>query len=85
MLRALRRRGRAAIAEAPAKVAKKVSLPSEYWLTWGVRPSRLRGIVVPICFVLIFVLLVSTLGSARDAPLVFSAVPLALTGGVAAL
>ena len=41
--------------------------------------------MVPICFALIFVLLVSALGSARDALLVFSAVPLALTGGVAAL
>jgi cobalt-zinc-cadmium resistance protein CzcA len=41
--------------------------------------------VVPACFVLIFLLLMSTLGSARDAALVFSAVPLALTGGVLAL
>src|SRR4030088_3331549 len=42
-------------------------------------------IVVPICFALIFLLLLSALGSARDALIVFSAVPLALTGGVAAL
>ena len=42
-------------------------------------------IVVPLCFGLIFLLLLSALGSARDALLVFSAVPLALTGGVAAL
>jgi cobalt-zinc-cadmium resistance protein CzcA len=42
-------------------------------------------IVVPLCFALIFLLLLSALGSARDALLVFSAVPLALTGGVAAL
>jgi cobalt-zinc-cadmium resistance protein CzcA len=34
---------------------------------------------------LIFLLLFSALGSARDALLVFSAVPLALTGGIAAL
>src|SRR5262249_43628099 len=34
---------------------------------------------------MIFLLLLSALGSARDALLVFSAVPLALTGGVAAL
>jgi len=37
------------------------------------------------CFLLIFLLLFSALGSARDALLVFSAVPLALTGGIAAL
>ncbi len=42
-------------------------------------------IVVPVCFVLIFLLLFAALGSARDALLVFSAVPLAVTGGVAAL
>ena len=42
-------------------------------------------IVVPLCFALIFLLLLGALGSARDALLVFSAVPLALTGGVAAL
>ena len=42
-------------------------------------------IVVPACFFLIFLLLYSALGSGRDALLVFSAVPLALTGGVAAL
>jgi cobalt-zinc-cadmium resistance protein CzcA len=80
-----------AVAEAQAKVAQKVSLPSGYWLTWGGQFETFAAarqrlvIVVPICFVLIFVLLVSALGSARDALLVFSAVPLALTGGVAAL
>jgi cobalt-zinc-cadmium resistance protein CzcA len=42
-------------------------------------------IVVPLCFALIFLLLLSALGSPRDALLVFTAVPLALTGGVAAL
>ena len=42
-------------------------------------------IVVPACFALIFLLLVGALGSARDALLVFSAVPLALTGGAVAL
>jgi heavy metal efflux system protein len=42
-------------------------------------------IVVPLCFALIFLLLLSALGSAREALLAFSAVPLALTGGVAAL
>jgi len=42
-------------------------------------------IVVPVCFALILLLLLSALGSARDALLVFSAVPLALTGGIAGL
>lgn len=43
------------------------------------------AIVVPVCFVLIFLLLMGALGTARDALMVFSAVPLALTGGVVAL
>jgi len=38
-----------------------------------------------VCFLVIFLLLTSALGSARDALLVFSAVPLALTGGVLTL
>jgi cobalt-zinc-cadmium resistance protein CzcA len=43
------------------------------------------AMVVPACFAMIFLLLLAAMGSARDALLVFSAVPLALTGGIAAL
>ena len=79
------------VAEAQAKIAEQVKLAAGYWLDWGGQFENLgRGrqrlmIVVPGCFVLIFLLLFSALGSARDALLVFSAVPLALTGGVLAL
>ena len=68
-----------------------VRLPPGYWLAWGGQFENLAAarqrltIVVPACFSLIFLLLFSALGSARDALLVFSAVPLALTGGIAAL
>ncbi len=79
------------VAEAQAKVAGKVKLAPGSWLTWGgqfenfsVARQRLL-FVVPGCFLLIFLLLFSALGSARDALLVFSAVPLALMGGIAAL
>ena len=48
------------------------------------RPAKTR-VVVPACFAMIFLLLLAAMGSARDALLVFSAVPLALTGGVFAL
>ncbi len=77
--------------EAQDKIAQQVTLPAGYWLVWGGQFENFMAarqrlmIVVPACFALIFLLLLSALGSARDALLVFSAVPLALTGGVAAL
>ena len=79
------------VAEAQAVVDERVKLAPGTWLSWGgqfenfsVARQRLMY-VVPGCFLLIFLLLFSALGSARDALLVFSAVPLALTGGIAAL
>jgi heavy metal efflux system protein len=79
------------VEEAQRKVAEQVSLPAGYWLAWGGQfenfeaAQRRLAVVVPVCFALIFLLLLSALGSARDALLVFSAVPLALAGGIAAL
>ena len=79
------------VAEAQAKVGEQVKLPPGSFLTWGgqfenfsVARQRLM-IVVPGCFLLIYLLLFGALGSPRDALIVFSAVPLALTGGIAAL
>jgi cobalt-zinc-cadmium resistance protein CzcA len=77
--------------EARAVIDAQVQLPPGYWTLWSGQFENLTAArerlawVVPACFVLIFVLLMSALGSARDALLVFSAVPLALTGGVFAL
>ena len=77
--------------EAQAKIAEQVKLPPGYWLYWGGQFANFAAaqqrllVVVPICFVLIYLLLLGSLGSARDALLVYSAVPLALTGGVVAL
>ena len=79
------------VAEAQAKVAARVQMPTGYYVTWGGQFENLASarqrlmIVVPVCFFLIFLLLYSALGSPRDALLVFSAVPLALTGGIIAL
>lgn len=79
------------VADAQARIKERVNLPPGYWLTWGgqfenLATARQRlAIVVPACFALIFLLLVGALGSGRDALLVFSAVPLALTGGAVAL
>ena len=77
--------------EAQAKISEQVKLQPGYWLVWGgqfenlVSAQQRLFVLVPICFVLIFLLLLSSLGSARDALLVYSAVPLALTGGIFAL
>ncbi|MCI0736344.1 MAG: efflux RND transporter permease subunit, partial [Beijerinckiaceae bacterium] len=79
------------VAEVQEKIAGKVHLPAGYWLSFGGQFENLAAarqrlmIVVPGCFVLIFLLLYTALGRARDALIVFSAVPLALSGGVAAL
>jgi cobalt-zinc-cadmium resistance protein CzcA len=79
------------VAEVQREVAAKVKLPAGYWIGWGgqfeqlVAASQRLAIVVPAALLLIFVLLCLSLGSVGDATLVFSGVPLALTGGVAAL
>jgi cobalt-zinc-cadmium resistance protein CzcA len=69
----------------------KIGLPAGQWLVWGgqyenlVAAKQRLTIVVPICFFLIFLLLFSTFKSVKYALLVFSAVPLGLTGGIIAL
>lgn len=79
------------VADAQSQVAAKVKLPPGYWIGWGgqfeqlVSASHRLAIVVPIALVLIFLLLFTSLGSLPDALLVFSGVPLALTGGILAL
>ena len=79
------------VAEAQQKVATQLKLPAGYHISWGGQFENLAAaqqrmmIVVPACFFVIFLLLYSALGSARDAVLVFTAVPLALTGGILAL
>lgn len=77
--------------EAQQRIARTVRLPAGYWMDWGGQSENLvvakqrLAIVVPVCFIMIFLLLVAAMGSVRDALLVFSAVPLALSGGIFAL
>ena len=77
--------------EAQKRIESNVDIPAGYWLAWGGQfeqlisaAQRLR-IVVPVSLLLIFLLLFATFGSVKNALLVFSGVPLALTGGIAAL
>ena len=73
------------------KVAAEVEVPAGYWIGYGgtfeqlISASERLSIVVPVTLILIFALLFMTFGSGKDAFVVFSGVPLALTGGVAAL
>jgi len=79
------------VAEAQERVRKEVQLPPGYYISWGgqfenLAQARARlQVVVPACFILILALLYGALGSVRDALLVFSGVPLAMSGGLLAL
>ncbi len=79
------------IAGAQAAVAQGVKLPPGSWIEWGGQFKNLQRaqarltLVVPAVFLLIFALLFAALGTAGRAAMVFSAVPLALTGGVVML
>ncbi len=79
------------VAELQARVRAEVELPPGYWLDYGgtfqqlESASRRLAIVVPVALLMIFGLLFMSFGNGRDAALVFTGVPLALTGGVAAL
>nr|MDQ2659197.1 CusA/CzcA family heavy metal efflux RND transporter [Verrucomicrobiota bacterium] len=79
------------VAEAQQKIRDEVKLAPGYWVTWGGQFEQLQAatkrlqIVVPLVLLLIFILLFAAFGSVKDSLLVFSGVPLALTGGILAL
>jgi cobalt-zinc-cadmium resistance protein CzcA len=79
------------VAEAEERIRSDVELPTGYWSTWGGQfeqlesASRRLQIVVPLALLLIFAILAAVFGSARDAAIVFSGVPLAWTGGILSL
>ena len=79
------------IAELQEKVGAEVAVPAGYYIVYGGTFEQLQSaaarlqLVVPLALLLIFGLLFMLFGSTKDAAVVFSGVPLALTGGVAAL
>ncbi|HIE3589804.1 TPA: CusA/CzcA family heavy metal efflux RND transporter, partial [Legionella anisa] len=79
------------VSEAKRRIDESVKIPSGYWIAWGGQFEQLQSasqrlqIVVPITLIGIFLLLFMSFGRVRDALLVFSGIPLALTGGVFAL
>lgn len=79
------------VKEAQEKIQKGLSLPAGYWTGWGGQFENLLSatkrlqIVVPIVLFLIGILLYTSLRSMKDALLVFTGIPLALTGGILSL
>ncbi|MBV6502938.1 MAG: Cobalt-zinc-cadmium resistance protein CzcA [Fimbriimonadales bacterium] len=79
------------VAKAQAAIQKQVKLPEGYYLTWGGQFENLQKasqrlmIVVPAALGLIFLILFMNFGSMKQTLLIYTGVPLAITGGVFAL
>jgi cobalt-zinc-cadmium resistance protein CzcA len=79
------------VEDAEKQINDQIKLPAGYWLTWGGQFENLIAarkrlmIVVPVALLLIFLLLFATFNSVLHSILVFTGVPLALTGGILAL
>lgn len=79
------------VKDAQAQITAKLKMPPGYYVEYGGTFEQLQSaterltILVPLALLMILGLLVITFGSIKDALLVFSGVPLALTGGILAL
>ena len=79
------------VADVRREIDTNLDIPAGYWIDYGgtfeqlIAAAKRMSVVVPLTLFLIFFLLFTSFGSATDAALVFTGVPLALTGGVASL
>jgi len=79
------------VPEAAAAIEKEVKVPSGYWTAWGGTFEQLQSatkrlqLVVPLALFIVFTLLFMMFSNVKDGLLVFTGIPFALTGGVAAL
>ncbi len=79
------------VAEAQRKIKEQIKLPAGYWMEWGGQFEQLQSatkrlmVAVPVALLLIFVLLFLSFGTAKDALLIYTGIPLALTGGILSL
>ena len=79
------------VKDVQAAINEKAAIPAGYWLEYGGTYQKLESaskrlsIVVPVTLILILGLLLLALGSIKDAFIIFTGVPLALTGGIFAL
>lgn len=73
------------------RIQNQIDLPAGYWIDYGgsfeqlISAAQRLQVVVPMALLMIMALLLAAFGSFRDALLVFTGVPLALTGGVLTL
>ena len=78
------------VADVRRVVRDNVAIPPGYWVEYGGTYQKLQSaterlsVVVPVTLLMIIGLLILALSSVKDAMIIFSSVPLALTGGVAA-
>jgi cobalt-zinc-cadmium resistance protein CzcA len=79
------------VADVQQAVATQVTLPTGYYVEYGGQFENLQRassrllLVVPVALFLIFVLLYTTFGAVRPALLIYFNIPIAATGGIAAL
>lgn len=79
------------VKELKTKIQSDVDLPAGYWLNYGGTFEQLESasqrlsIVVPITLFVILGILVMAFASLKDALIIFSGIPFALTGGVLSL
>ncbi len=79
------------VAEAKEKISKGLDLPEGYTLDWGGKFKNLERararlfIIVPLVLFVIFILVIRSVGSFRQAMLVYMSIPFAVSGGVFAL
>ena len=79
------------VLEAQKKVGELIKLPTGYSVEFGgqfknLQEARARlGIIVPVALVVIFLLIFMAFGSLRQAMLIYTGIPLAVTGGIFAL
>ncbi|MBM0105464.1 CusA/CzcA family heavy metal efflux RND transporter [Steroidobacter sp. S1-65] len=79
------------VEQARQVISAELRLPAGYWIEYGgtfeqfESATRRLGVAVPLTLAMVLGLLYAVFGSSRDTLIVFTGVPLALTGGILAL
>ncbi len=79
------------VTEVQLKIAQELTLPAGYWLDYGGTFEQMNSanqrlaIIVPLTLLMVLGLLILSFGSVKDALIIFTGIPLALTGGIFAL